>query len=57
VWSGETSIKQGLLFDPEDSGRSSGTSVDVCRLHGVISEKAELFIVTAVGTSNPTNST
>jgi hypothetical protein len=34
----------------------SETSVDFAGLHGVISEKIELFAVTSVRTSNPTQS-
>jgi hypothetical protein len=33
---------------------SSEMLVDINELHGVISQKIELFITTAVGTSNPT---
>jgi hypothetical protein len=43
----------GLFFDPEDEG-SSGTSVDFNRLHGIMFQKRELFIITVVRTSNPT---
>jgi hypothetical protein len=46
----------GLFFDPEDGGdiflRNIGLTFN--GLHGVISPKIELFITTAVRTSNPT---
>lgn len=47
------SLKSTILWDITLSG-SSETSVSVNRPHGFISEKIELFIPTAVRTSNPT---
>jgi hypothetical protein len=44
----------GIFLDPENGGdiflRSVGN-----KLHGVISQKVELFITTGVTTSNPTD--
>jgi hypothetical protein len=44
----------GLFFDPEDDGDPPKCWLTFNRLHSVISQKTELFITTAVGTSNPT---
>jgi hypothetical protein len=45
----------GLLFGPEDVGDifPPKRRLPFTGLHGVISQKAGLFIVTAVRTSNP----
>jgi hypothetical protein len=46
----------GLYFDPEDEGDMFPAKclLTFNGLHGVISQKIELFITTAVGPSNPT---
>jgi hypothetical protein len=45
----------GLYFDPEDGGDVPPKSpLAFNGLHSVISQKIELFIITAVGTSNST---
>jgi hypothetical protein len=46
----------GLFFDPEDRGDVPPKRLLTFKgLHSVISQKIELFITTAVGTSNPTS--
>jgi hypothetical protein len=46
----------GLFYDPEDGGDDvlSKRRFTFKRLHGIISQKIELFIITAVRTSNLT---
>jgi hypothetical protein len=44
-----------IFFMPVQAVCSSETSVDFNGLHGVISQKLELFITAAVRTSNPTS--
>jgi hypothetical protein len=45
----------GLFLRPEDRGDiDSKRRLTLNRLHGIISQKIVLFIITAVRTSNPT---
>jgi hypothetical protein len=44
----------GLFFDPEDGDVPPKHQLTYNALHGVISQKTEVFIITAVRTSNPT---
>jgi hypothetical protein len=44
----------GLFFYPEDGGDMFLRNVGWQRTNGAVSQKTELFIVTAVRTSNPT---
>jgi hypothetical protein len=46
----------GLFFDPEDGGDMFPQNVYLTfnGLHGIVSQKRELFITTAVRTSDPT---
>jgi hypothetical protein len=44
----------GLFFGPEDVGNIFFLMVGFSGLHGIMSQKIELFLTTAVRTSNPT---